>query len=63
MFPSVGRYVGFDIHPGAGVDVVGDAHKLSTYFPLNSFDAVFAFSVFEHLVFPWKVALQNKIQF
>ena len=58
LFPSVGRYVGFDIYSGEGVDVVGDAHQLSNYFPPNSIDAIFSVSVFEHLVFPWKVVLE-----
>jgi SAM-dependent methyltransferase len=57
-FPGVERYVGFDIHPGEGVDVVGDAHQLASYFAPNSFDAVFSASVFEHLVFPWKAVLE-----
>jgi SAM-dependent methyltransferase len=58
QFSKAQRYVGFDIHAGEGVDVVGDAHQLSSYFPPNSFDAVFSASVFEHLVFPWKVVLE-----
>jgi SAM-dependent methyltransferase len=58
LFPSAGRYVGFDVHPGEGVDVVGDAHRLSDHFPPGSIDAVVAASVFEHLAFPWKVVLE-----
>lgn len=58
LFPSAGRYVGFDIHAGDGVDVVGDAHRLSSYFPDNSIDAIFSVSVFEHLLAPWKVVLE-----
>jgi SAM-dependent methyltransferase len=54
----VGRYVGFDIHAGEGVDVVGDVHQLSSHFAPNSVDAVFSASVFEHLVFPWKAVLE-----
>ncbi len=58
LFPSAERYVGFDIYSGEGVDVVGDVHQLSNYFPPNSIDAILSVSVFEHLVFPWKVVLE-----
>jgi SAM-dependent methyltransferase len=58
IFPNAKSYVGFDIHDGLGVDVTGDAHELSRHFPAGSFDAVFSISVFEHLAFPWKVALE-----
>ncbi|MDX2022358.1 MAG: methyltransferase domain-containing protein [Deltaproteobacteria bacterium] len=56
------EYVGLDIHPGENVDVVGDAHKLSQLFAAESFDAVVSVAVFEHLIFPWKVAMEmNKV--
>ena len=58
LFPNAGRFVGFDIHPGRGVDVVGDAHELSRHFEPGSVDVVFSVSVFEHLVYPWKVVLE-----
>ncbi len=62
LFPKAARYTGFDIHPGRGVDVVGDAHELSRHFEPGSVDVVFSASVFEHLVFPWKVVLEiNRI--
>ena len=51
------NYVGFDYHPGENVDVIGDAHKLGTYFD-KKFDLIFSSAVFEHLVMPWKVALE-----
>ncbi len=50
--------VGFDIHPGFGIDVVGDAHELATLFPLHHFAIVFSASVFEHVTVPWLVAAQ-----
>lgn len=50
--------VGVDVHAGQDVDVVADAHRLSAQFPAESFDAVFAISVFEHLAMPWKVVLE-----
>lgn len=50
------EYVGLDIVEGPNVDVVGDGHELDTLFPPHHFDAVFALSVFEHLLMPWKAA-------
>jgi hypothetical protein len=54
---AVGGYVGFDIHPGPNVDVVGDVHQLSKYVS-GPFDAVYAISTFEHLAMPWKAVLE-----
>ncbi len=56
-FPT-GEYVGFDVIAGENVQVVGDAHALSSYFPSDHFDAVFGVSVFEHLAMPWKVIME-----
>ena len=62
LFPNAGEYVGFDVLAGPGVDVVGDAHRLATALPAEHFDVVFAISVFEHLLFPWKVVMEiNKV--
>lgn len=58
LFTGYSEYIGFDIHPGENVDVVGDIHQLSTYFPEYSFDAVYSLSVFEHLAMPWKAVLE-----
>jgi SAM-dependent methyltransferase len=58
LFPGAGRYLGVDIHPGEGVDVVGDAHRLSQFVTPATVDAVFSISVFEHLVYPWKAVLE-----
>lgn len=49
------EYTGFDIYEGPNVDVVGDAHKLSSYFD-GQFDLVFSSAVFEHLAMPWLAA-------
>lgn len=51
------HYTGFDYYPGSNVDVVGDAHKLSTYFD-KKFDLIFSSAVFEHLAMPWQAALE-----
>lgn len=53
---SHAAYTGFDLYEGENVDVTGDAHRLSSYFPEASFDLVFSSSVLEHLAMPWVVA-------
>jgi hypothetical protein len=58
LVPSAWDYIGLDALAGENVQVVGDAHKLSTYFEPNTFDAVMAFSVLEHILMPWKFALE-----
>ncbi len=57
LFPGASCTV-FDIAPGDNVDVVGDAHELSRFFPANHFDFIYCVSVFEHLFMPWKVVLE-----
>jgi SAM-dependent methyltransferase len=51
------EYVGFDIHPGPNVDVVGDVHSLS-HDVEGAFDAIYAISTFEHVAMPWKAVLE-----
>jgi SAM-dependent methyltransferase len=52
------QYTGIDILTGENVDIVADAHNLSTVFLTNTFDAIYSIYVFEHLAMPWKVALE-----
>lgn len=52
------HYTGLDIMDGPNVDIVGDAHALSQIFPNNHFDFIYSISTFEHLLFPWKVAIE-----
>jgi SAM-dependent methyltransferase len=60
-FPPDIEYVGLDIAPGPNVDIVGDAHHLTRHVN-RKFDFVFSIAVFEHLLMPWKVALEmNRI--
>jgi hypothetical protein len=60
--PVCARYVGFDIGAGENVDVIGDAHFMSQHLPHDHFDFVFSISTFEHLLMPWKVAIElNKV--
>jgi SAM-dependent methyltransferase len=47
-----------DIHPGAGVDVVADAHALSHAIEPGSIDGLFSVSVLEHLAAPWLAAAE-----
>lgn len=55
-FPNA-TYVGVDVLPGLGVDIVGDAHRLSSYFKKDEkFDLVVSSAVFEHLAMPWIVS-------
>ncbi len=53
------EYIGFDYYPGNNVDVVGDAHKLSSYFePGEQFDLIYSSACFEHFAMPWLVAVE-----
>jgi hypothetical protein len=56
-FPDNINYVGLDITDGPNVDVVGDAHHMSEILD-GKFDFMFSVSVFEHLLMPWKVAIE-----
>jgi len=56
---SRAEYVGFDYYKGNNVDVVGDAHKLSSYFEKNeNFDLIYSSACFEHFAMPWVVATE-----
>lgn len=62
LTPAGWDYVGFDVLAGENVDVVGDAHELSSYFPPDHFDAIASFAVMEHILMPWKLAIEiNKV--
>lgn len=52
------EYVGFDYYPGDNVDIVGDAHNLSSYFKDGEqFDIIYSTACFEHFAMPWIVAV------
>ncbi|WP_185973361.1 MULTISPECIES: class I SAM-dependent methyltransferase [unclassified Mesorhizobium] len=57
MFEPKLKYVGLDIMAGPNVDVVGDAHSMPVELN-NRFDFAFSASTFEHLLMPWKAALE-----
>ena len=40
------------------MDIVADAHQLSTHFAADSVDAVVACSIFEHIKYPWVAAVE-----
>lgn len=53
------EYVGFDFYPGNNVDVVGDVHRLSTYFKEGEkFDIIYSSACFEHFAMPWIAAVE-----
>jgi SAM-dependent methyltransferase len=56
---SNAEYIGFDFYPGGNVDVVGDVHKLSSYFKKEEkFDIIYSSACFEHFAMPWIVATE-----
>jgi SAM-dependent methyltransferase len=53
------EYIGFDYYAGNNVDIVGDAHKLSSYFKAGEqFDLIYSSACFEHFAMPWLVAVE-----
>ncbi|GAC1346712.1 MAG: hypothetical protein NVSMB18_29670 [Acetobacteraceae bacterium] len=52
------RFIGADIHPAPGVDLVVDAHRLSTKVTPGSLTGVFSMAVMEHLAAPWVIAAE-----
>lgn len=57
-FPHARSFIGVDIHPGPGVDVVADAHTLSARLGPATADALFSSAVLEHLAMPWLAAAE-----
>ena len=56
---SNAEYIGFDFYSGDNVDVVGDVHKLSSYFVgKEKFDIIYSSACFEHFAMPWIVAVE-----
>lgn len=58
LAPAGWEYSGLDVMDGPNVDVVGDAHRLSSLYPRHHFDAIMACSVLEHLMMPWKFVVE-----
>lgn len=57
--PDGWHYKSVDIHEGANVDMVGDAHHLSSLLPPQSIDVVFSAHVMEHMLVPWKFVIES----
>jgi SAM-dependent methyltransferase len=56
-FPDLNVDV-LDILPDEGVNYVGDAHRASHVITGKTYDAIMSTSVFEHLIMPWKAAIE-----
>ncbi|UDL89373.1 class I SAM-dependent methyltransferase [Mesorhizobium sp. PAMC28654] len=62
LFEPECKFIGVDIHPASGVDVVADAHFLGDHFAPGSVDGIMSHAVMEHLASPWLLAAQiNKV--
>ena len=55
---DVAEYVGIDILPGPGADIVGDAHTMSDVLGRERFDFACSYDVWEHLAMPWKAVVE-----
>jgi SAM-dependent methyltransferase len=58
LLGPVNEYVGLDILPGPGVDVVADAHEMSSVLGEERFDFACSYDVWEHLAMPWKAVIE-----
>jgi hypothetical protein len=58
LLGPVAEYVGVDVLPGEGVDVVADAHGMSGALGRERFDFACSYYVWEHLAMPWKVVVE-----
>ena len=58
LFQPECRFIGCDIHPAPGIDLVADAHFLGHAVEPGSLDGVFSMAVLEHLAAPWLVAAE-----
>lgn len=52
------RYLGNDIHPSPGIDLVGDAHTLTAHVAPGTLDGVYSIAVLEHLAALWRAAAE-----
>lgn len=60
-FPNLKEYLGIDVKEGPNVDLVVDAHVMSSRID-TQYDFAFSVSVFEHLIMPWVATFElNKV--
>ncbi len=52
------EFIGADIHAAVGVDVVVDAHSLTSKIEPGSLSSIFSLAVLEHIAVPWVVAAE-----
>lgn len=60
VFGDAGVYVGVDMTPGKGVDVVCDAADLTSVFVDDVFDVIVCCEMLEHCVRPWVAVEQMR---
>jgi len=58
FFSPAWQYLGFDIEPDHNVDIVGDAHQLSSVVGQSDVDLVYSSEVMEHLFSPLRFVLE-----
>ena len=61
LWPEARKSLGVDFEDGLDVDVVADLEELSKHFDINSVDAIFSASTFEHIRRPW-IAAQEMLK-
>lgn len=58
VITDAAEYIGVDLDPGPGVDLVLDAHRLDEELEPGSFDIVLCLEMLEHDDAPWLTAAQ-----
>jgi hypothetical protein len=58
LVPEQLDYLGVDIAEGPNVDLVGDAHELSSLVAPGTADGIFSIATFEHLAMPWRCVIE-----
>ena len=56
--PHAAEFLGTDFQDGLDVDIVADAHSLSSSVGENRFDGIISCSTFEHIQYPWLASVE-----